>query len=116
MAEFFWVPIRDGRIGTVYLSLCDIEIQNSYGVWQTFTFKVDSGADMTLMEEGDYYSLGYNFHDNDKIDFTDVQDKAFTTKIGKLNMKIDGHVIDNVPVAFSKKTNSDIVAWPLEDF
>jgi hypothetical protein len=103
MIGFPWVPIPHEKIGTIYLPLCEIEIQNSYGEWITFVFKVDSGADMTLMEAHDYLSLGYSFDNDLEIDSTSIRDRKFSTIIGNLNMKIGNDVIKSVPVAFSKE-------------
>jgi gag-polyprotein putative aspartyl protease len=116
MAKFSWLPIPDKRLGTVYFPLCDVEIQNTYGEWETFTFKVDSGADMTLMEENNYYSLGYHFDDIKEIEFGSIHDRKFSTIIGNLNMKIGGHTINNVPVAFSKKPIKTLLLGRLKIF
>jgi hypothetical protein len=116
MVEFSWVPIPNEKIGTVYLLLCDIEIQNSYGEWQTFTSKLDTGADMTLMEENDYYSLGYTFDNNQEMNFTTVDNREISRKVGNLNMKIDGHIINEVPVAFSKEPVKTLLLGRLRIF
>ena len=40
-----------------------VDIQKKNGEWEQYVFKIDSGADTMLMEEGDRDSLGYALGD-----------------------------------------------------
>jgi Aspartyl protease len=70
---------------------------------------VDSGADMTLMEVDNCYSLGFDLNGCKQIDSTSSGDTKFPTFIRKLKMKIGDHVLSNVPVAFSTKPIKTLV-------
>jgi hypothetical protein len=43
--------------------MCTVDIQKKNGEWEQYVFKIDSGADTMLMEEGDRDSLGYTLGD-----------------------------------------------------
>jgi hypothetical protein len=87
-SEFSWIPIEMVEIGTMYMPLCEVDIQTKSGQWITFSFKVDSGADMTLMEVDNCYSLGFDLNGCKQIDSTSSRDTKFPTFIRKLKMKI----------------------------
>jgi hypothetical protein len=103
MVEFSWIPIEMVEIGTMYMPFCEADIQSKNGQWITFSFKVDSGADMTLMEVDNCYSLGFDLDGCKQIDSTSSRDTKFPTFIRKLKMKIGDQILDDVPVAFSTK-------------
>ena len=59
---FAWWEFKTD-IGLQYRPMCTVDIQKKNGEWEQYVFKIDSGADTMLMEEGDRDSLGYALGD-----------------------------------------------------
>ena len=103
MVEFPWVPVVFKKIGRVYLPLCDVEIKSKYGRWITFNFKVDSSADMTLMQVYDCYTLGYTLGDCKHHFSSNINKEKFRTHVRNFDIRIGDDIAKDVPIAFSVK-------------
>lgn len=82
------------------MPICEVEVRKKDGTWMGFIFKIDSGADTTLMNESDCNGLGYSLANCPRLEFN-TSGKVIRTRIRMLDMRISGYVIKNVPVAFS---------------
>ena len=102
MVEFPWVPVTTEE-GIKYLPLGEIDIQTRMGDWMTFGFKLDSGADMTLMEEQDCCTLGYTVNDCKEQQYSSVNNDGHTCYVRGFNIRIGDNIIEDVPIAFSKE-------------
>jgi hypothetical protein len=102
MVEFPWIPVPTDS-GINYLPMGEIEIQSRSGDWLTFGFKLDSGADMTLMQEQDCYTLGYAVKDCVKRNYSNANSAGHIGYVRDFNIKIGDNIINGVPIAFSKK-------------
>jgi hypothetical protein len=102
--KFPWVPFGEHeKIGTIFLPMCDVDIQNKNGKWMQFSLKIDTGADVTTMELGELYSLGFGLDGCKEAEGTSITDKKFSTYLGNLKMRVGKKILEDVPVAFSKK-------------
>jgi hypothetical protein len=104
MVKFPWVPLGEHeKIGTIFLPMCDVDIQKKNWEWMKFSLKVDTGADLTTMEACDRYSLGFGLDGCEEVNGTNITDKKFSTYVDNLKMRIGKQKLEDVPVAFSKK-------------
>jgi len=97
-----WYDSNDPILGIKrYIPICELEIRKKDKTRVRFVFKVDSGADTILMKESDCRDLGYSLANCQRLEFHTASDKTIKTRVRTLDMRIAGHVIKNIPVAFS---------------
>ena len=99
---FAWYSSQTS-FGQIYTPYCRIEIQKRNENWLKRELKIDSGADMTLMERHDLAALGYNLSDCDEIDFKNINNEEFPTSMRRFNIRIGEFLINGVPIAFSDR-------------
>lgn len=101
--RFRWIPQRKIFETTIYLARCGIDIQAKNGKWTKWGLKVDSGADTTMLELDDLYTLGYREDDCVK-EYYDSANTVQTLAYGRqFNIKIGDISINDVPILFSVK-------------
>jgi Aspartyl protease len=99
---FAWYSAKT-NYGQTYVSFCRIEIQKRNEQWLKRELKIDSGADMTLLEKHDLSTLGYTPDDREGVDVENITEKKSPASMRRFNIKIGDFIINDVPIAFSDK-------------
>ena len=98
---FEWYDTNNPILGIKnYIPICELEIRKKDKTWVRFVFKIDSGADTILMKESDYLDLGYSLEGCQQLE-SRTANKSIRAHVRMLDMRISGHVIKNILVAFS---------------
>lgn len=99
---FEWYDTNNPILGIKnYIPICELEIRKIDKTWVRFVFKIDSGADTILMKESDCRDLGYSLEHCQQLEFRTAIHKSIRVHVRLLDIRISGHVIKNIPVAFS---------------
>jgi hypothetical protein len=99
---FAWYPAQT-KFGQTYMSFCKIDIQKKNGKWLKRELKIDSGADMVLLEKHDINTLGYTLDDCEGVDVENITEKKSPASMRRFNIRIWDLIINDVPIAFSDK-------------
>jgi hypothetical protein len=100
--RYEWYATNNPILGIKnYMPICELEVRRKDKTWMRLVFKIDSGADTTLMRESDCRDLGYSFEDCQQLEFHTASEKTIKTYVRMLDMRIAGYMIKDVPVAFS---------------
>lgn len=87
--------------GDIPRPMAIIGLRNATGTWQQFTFKIDTGADMTGMNAEDCKLLGYELEEGERVSFDGIGGSQ-TGHMHKIDMQIGNNIMNKVPVVFSK--------------
>jgi len=115
-ASFQWKSETNSILGQITKPVAVIGIRDSGGYWKNFTFKIDSGADITAMNASDCELLGYNILDGDRVEVSRVGGQRQIGFIHKLDMRIGQDVLEDVRILFLMNRISELLLGRLEVF
>ena len=114
--EYPWNNEENPNLGNIPKPIAEVGIKNSSGEWIRYILKIDSGASVTILSFSDCSDLGYRYEDGEETYLGPLTGPQVKGRIHKLDLKLGGEILENVPIVFAERKLNDLLLGRKEIF